>query len=270
MQCVRDHVLLERLLCLGGEVALGLHHNILPRLLTLHHPRSHLLARCDGIPPLAQLLFARLALLRDEREQLGELGASHVLRVRRVVAHQQQLFIVVLLGMQRRLDCAQLVVKVDALLLEPLDNLVVRLTDRLCLIVFDHCLVEPILECADLAHERVGFVSRPRGGALHVSQLILELPQHLLLGLVAAADLVLLCPQLRERLLDLDELRRVDLTGLGPAALLGQCLQRRAQLLLLLAQPIDGVLILLQRELRLLIEGLAIALQQLKAALEVG
>ena len=125
VQRVGHHVLLERLLRLLGEVALRLELDLTPRPLALLHPVVELLPRLHGAAPLVQLLLARLAVRVDRGRQPAEFRLGHVLGVVGVVAHEQQLLVVVLLGAQRRLDGAQLVVEVDALLLEPLDDLVV-------------------------------------------------------------------------------------------------------------------------------------------------
>ena len=270
---VRHHVLLQGLLGLLAEVALRLQHDVAPRLLALLHPRVHLLARVHRATPLAQLLVARLPLLADEPLQPAELALRDVLRVRRVVRHEEELLVVVLLRLERRLDRAQLVVEVDALLLQPLDDLVVRLADRLRLVVLDHRLVQPVLERADLAHQRVRLVRRPRAVLPEVAQLVLELRQLLLLRLVPVDELVLLLAQQRQLRLDLGDLGVVEQRGVAAraaAALLVHRRERRAQVLVLAPQRVAHLLVVLQRQLGLLVERLAVALEEVEAVLQVG
>jgi hypothetical protein len=95
-----------------------------------------------------------------------------------VVGHEDELLEVFLLGLERALDGCQLVVESDALLLEPLDDLLVRLADalrkqlrvergfvgslivvnvdglHLSLVVLDHGLVQPVLKGANVTGQR--------------------------------------------------------------------------------------------------------------------
>mmetsp|Transcript_47689 Transcript_47689/g.118110 ORF Transcript_47689/g.118110 Transcript_47689/m.118110 type:complete len:211 (+) Transcript_47689:1398-2030(+) len=177
-----------------------------------------------------------------------------------------------LLGVQRSLDGAKLVIKVDALLLQPLHDLIVSLPDRLRLVVLDHRFVQPVLERADLSHQWVRLVRRPRARALQVAQLVLQLVHHLLLQFVPTRHLILPLPQLCQLRLYARELRLLHRTGLVPRRrlLISRATQCRPQLLVLPPQLIADLFVLLERQLALLVEGLAVALEQVKPVLKVG
>ena len=98
----------------------------------------------------------------------GAAWVGHVFGVCCVVRHEEQLLVVVLFCVQRRLDGAQLVVKVDALLLEALDDLIVRLADALRLVVLDESLVEAVLELPEQPGRRRVLLGRIHGVVLEV------------------------------------------------------------------------------------------------------
>ena len=85
----------------------------------------------------------------------GKLGPRRLLSMVRIVRHQQQLLVIVLLGLQCLLDGSQLVVERDALVLESLRDLLIGLPDGLGLVVLDDGLVQSVLQGADPACERV-------------------------------------------------------------------------------------------------------------------
>ena len=63
-------------------------------------------------------LLSQLALLRDERLKFGQLLLRQLLGLVGVMAHEEQLLVVALLGRQRELTRLELVGEADALLLE--------------------------------------------------------------------------------------------------------------------------------------------------------
>ena len=63
-------------------------------------------------------LLSQLALLRDERLKFRQLLLRQLLGLVGVVAHEEQLLVVALLGRQRELTRLELVGEADALLLE--------------------------------------------------------------------------------------------------------------------------------------------------------
>ena len=56
--------------------------------------------------------------------------------------------------LERALNRRELVVEAYSLLLEPLDDLLVRFVDALRLVVLDHCLVQAVLQRPDIARQR--------------------------------------------------------------------------------------------------------------------
>jgi hypothetical protein len=175
------------------------------------------------------------------------------------------------LGLERLLDGLELVVEGDALVLEPLDDLLVGRLDRHGLVILDHRFVQPILEDADLAGER----GLDGGDALRVAQQVAQLVGQLL------ARYLLVAVGRRERVVPLAEhvvlvlepraLGRV-LVGLGravaAAVLLLEPGQLRLELLVLLAQRLGGRLVGAQLRLALLVKDLAVALEQRQPVLE--
>ena len=75
---------------------------------------------------------------------------GHLLGVVGIPGHHLQVAGVLLLHLERPLKVGQLVVKGEPLLLQALDDLLVRLADGLGLVVLDHRLVQPVLQVADL------------------------------------------------------------------------------------------------------------------------
>ena len=74
---------------------------------------------------VVQLLLALLALLAHEHLELAELLPCHLLGVVGVVAHEQQLLVVVLLLPKRRLEGLDLGREAEPFLLQPVDHLLV-------------------------------------------------------------------------------------------------------------------------------------------------
>ena len=146
VQLVCHSRLPESLLLRFTEVALRLLLDVQARSLSLFHLRRHVLPRAHLHAPLRELSLSLLALRLEHGVNANELRLGHLLGVRRVVAHEHEFLEVRLLGVQRSLERTELVVEPDALLSESLDDLLVRFSDALRLVVFDESLVEPVLE----------------------------------------------------------------------------------------------------------------------------
>ena len=114
-------------------------------------------------------------------------------------------------------------------------------------------------------------MSRAGRAALQVAQLVVQDGHRDVLVAVGVLQLVLPLAQQRELHLDLIALRVKHRVGLAAlAASLAEAAQRHAQVLVLGAQRVAHLLVLLERQLALLVEGLAVALEQVEAVLEVG
>ena len=144
---------------------------------------------------------------------------GHLLGLVGVVRHEEQLLVVGLLGAHRALARLELVVEPDALLLQALDDLLVRAAHLLRILVLGHRPVQPRLQLADLLHDRVVLGRRQAGLAREVLQPVVELVELSPLLEVGVCQVVVLAPQLCDLLVQLRELVLIVGThaGLGRA-----------------------------------------------------
>ena len=154
--------------------------------------------------------------------------------------HEHQLLQVLLLRLEGALDRRQLVVEADSFLLEPLDDLLVRLVDTLRLVVLDHGLVQPVFQCPDVAREG-------RVVVFHLGNLlleVLELVLHAVDLLLALSELVLhvivLAPLHVHVLLE-----RADLRAAGVATLVAHEVRERGAQVLVLGLELGKCLLVL-------------------------
>lgn len=128
--------------------------------------------------------------------------------------HEHQLLQVLLLRLEGALDRRQLVVEADSFLLEPLDDLLVRLVDALRLVILDHGLVQPVFQCPDVARERRVVVFHLGNLLLEVLELVLHAVDLLLALSEPVLDVIVLAPLHVHVLLE-----RADLRAAGVATL---------------------------------------------------
>mmetsp|Transcript_25004 Transcript_25004/g.64527 ORF Transcript_25004/g.64527 Transcript_25004/m.64527 type:complete len:220 (+) Transcript_25004:1068-1727(+) len=198
-QFSRRHVVSERSLLALGE--------LLVELLLLHH--RLLLVLHFAVP--------QLALLHGDRLEACELRLGHLLGVVGVMRHEQQLLVLRLLGAQLAVELSDLVVVPDALLLEPLYNLVVSPPVLVRLLVPLDRLRKLALECADLLGGGALAAGATRFHRLlrEIAKLVSDAVKFLPLLHVGMCELVVLPPQLADlvikplHLCELSRMRRI-------------------------------------------------------------
>mmetsp|Transcript_10676 Transcript_10676/g.24867 ORF Transcript_10676/g.24867 Transcript_10676/m.24867 type:complete len:279 (-) Transcript_10676:30-866(-) len=217
--------------------------------------------------PLAALLLSPFPLLLITPPHPLQLLLRHLPRMVGVAAQQQQLLVVALLGRVRALERGQLVVETNALLFEPLHDLFVRFTDGLRLVVFDHGLIQPVLQHADATRQgRILLVWSPRL-ELQLLDLILQALQLLLILGRGHLGLIKLLAHFDHAI---PESIRVALRRpLHPILRPLKLRDLDAQLLVVVAQPLDLLLVGILVRLDNLNIGTTIALEQAHALAKV-
>mmetsp|Transcript_117575 Transcript_117575/g.366240 ORF Transcript_117575/g.366240 Transcript_117575/m.366240 type:complete len:314 (-) Transcript_117575:7-948(-) len=237
---------------------------VLEHLLALLEALVHLHALLDEELLLLHLLVALVALLHDALLEAMQLRLGHLLGMVRVVREQEQLLVVALLRLESSLDGDELVVEAVALLLEALDNGLVGLADALGLVVLDHRLVQPVLQDPDLPHLRRGLARVHPCARIE----LIELDGELVEGGALLGVFGLQC--VHSALQDLDVGHRpFKLLFHRLRFLIPQLCNLIAQRLVLLLHLADNLLVLLDVQLCSVIGRLALALQQLEAALQI-